>query len=287
MKIYSPSQTKLFMECPQKWWLQRKQGWNRKWMRKNDVAALVGGCIGAVLQKYISVDVPIETYLADLDSMFNERMDVKQQDGYIIEEDVWARYDSYKNTFPKVIKAYRQSSARIPDTWTNIQTEFNVGNGEDHNAFIDVCGVEPDGSHFIWDFKCKMYLKTCDQASELLGYRHDWQMMHYGWFYWVKTGIWPARYYIGMPVLGPTPAFVGGNDTQGLGVFSYNPSDLIAWHESASTWWSMMEQCEQQGWAPMSAQHTGRYGNCEMYDACFTYKQNPDMLQSAYIQITR
>ena len=279
MKIYSPSQTKLFMECPQKWLISRRHGWQRKWLRKGDVAACVGQLIGKVLATGEDA--------ARVEADFTAMMQAKQQQGFIIEDDVWAKFDSYRPVLPKVINKYLTSPGRIDPAWTGIQLEYNVSTTDDHNAYIDVCGIEADGSHFIWDFKCKMYLKSTDQASELLSYRQDWQMMHYGWFYWKKTGVLPSRYYIGMPVLGPTPAFVGGNDPQGLGIFSYDEHALQAWYDSACIWWQMMEQCEQQDWAPMSAQHTGRYGNCEYYDACFTYHQQPDMMTSGYIQIQR
>lgn len=286
MKIYSPSQTKLFIECPRKWWVSRKQGWQRRYIRKNDIAAIVGHSVGRVLADHCHIHEPyIEDLVAQVDALFKQELADKQEAGYLVDEQAWVKYDSYLATFPKLITKYFTAPNRIPQDWTIKGVEYDVGDGGTHRAYIDVLGVEPDGSHVIWDFKCKMYLKREDEASTLLAYRQDWQMLHYGYFYWQKTGMLPSRYYIGMPVLTPTPRFVGGYDHQGLGMFSYTEQGLLDWYESACTWWSMMEQCEDAAWAPMSPNHTGRYGNCEYYDACFTFNGNTDTMQSQYIQI--
>lgn len=213
-------------------------------------------------------------------------MDTRANQGFIIEDEVWAKFDQYHKQLHKVIEKYQKSPSRVPDSWI-IGNEYNVGDGKDHNAYIDLLLKEPTGETSIWDFKCKMYLKSESFAGEMLTYRQDWQLMHYGYFYWQQSGILPARYYIGMPVLGPTPAFVGGIDISSLGVYSYSKDQLERWHDSACAWWALMEQCENQQWAPMSASHTGRYGNCEYYDACFTHQQNPDMMQGGYIQVER
>ena len=272
MKSYSPSQTKLFQQCPQEWWLSRKMGLRGKLLTKGDLTAAVGTHVGDAIEN------------TEMGLKINENAFLEHLGQYTAleppsKEDV----NRYTILCEKALKAYLSSDLRPQNPLQVINAQVDVGIG--HHCFIDMLLKDANtGDLYVWDTKCKLTCETRNVEKILGGYMGDWQQLHYGYFTWKKYGRVPKGYFIGLLGLQPTTRLHGGVGR----LFPYTQEMLQQWYDSALFWWQAMEQCEQAQWAPMSHTHHRGWGRCEMFDVCFMYNGSVEIAkQSGFVQIER
>lgn len=261
MKIYSPSSTKIFMECPQKWYLQRQQGYVSLYYTKRDLAVSVGKAFGQAMQVFYETDqqLPSDELGARAQDYFLQDYQ-ESKSNREVNDDVYLKKDEYYRALPRMIDTYLQSPDRIPETWNVLVIEGLVGDG--HEAYIDMGGEDDIGKPWFLDFKVKTYCAKNQMPWQIRKYKYDWQMLHYAWAYSQKIERFVDTYYIGMMVATPTPHFMCEK-------FQLREDHILTWLDTAQWWWERMEKCEESGVYPMSANHYTQYGTCQYLPMCF------------------
>lgn len=261
MKIYSPSSTKVFMECPYKWFLKRQQGYESRYYTKRDVAASLGAAFGKAMEVFYNTNQKLTvediTTVAQTELL---RHHLESKGTREVNDEVYAKKEEYYNTLPRMIQTYMTSPDKIPADWNVLVMEGLVG--DDHEAYIDMGGEDELGKPWFLDFKVKSYCAKNQIPWQIKRFAYDWQMLHYAWAYSQKIEKFVDTYYIGMMVATPTPHFVRQ-------VFHLREEHILTWLDTAQWWWSKMEECERSGYYPMSANHHTQFGPCPYIPMCF------------------
>ena len=284
MKVYSPSQTKLFLECEYKWYLERKQGYKSRYVEKRDVAAALGSAYGAAWAHYFQTGrvMTTEEVTQAAISHYQEELAKLTSNREMLAED---KAQEYESLIPKMIQRTMDSDDFIPTSWSVTAVEGLVDDGA--GSRIDLGGKDQNGRPWFWDNKVKTFVKTSDVDYAFTRYfDKDWQMMHYAWAYSQMIGELVNTYYIGMMVVSPTTRFY-------VRPFTVTETDVVNWLESACVVWGRMEEAEKRLGAltengnpraitPMSNNHYGNFGKCSHYGLCFDGGDH-----SQYIKIER
>lgn len=268
VNIYSPSQTKLWMECPYKWYLSRVAKYESRYIEKRHLAALVGQSYGLGMAHYfrsgrtLNVDQVVDI----VQNNWDHELSTARQTRELQADDLAIKYPGY---FRKMIERTLASEEFIPESWEVSAVEELVG-GDTHKAYIDLGGKDNAGRDYFWDFKCKMYCVTRSVPFKLAEYEYDWQMLHYAWAYSETIGRFVDTYYIGMMVVQPTTRLY-------VRAFYVTPEVVTQWLTSAVTHWKAMTLAEERlkdpdtdplEVAPMTNEHH-KFGKCSHFGLCF------------------
>lgn len=248
---YSPSQTKLYLECPYKWYLQYHS--NMSGGRESTVAQMAGSLYGKVMEYwYHNRDEK------DLQSYTKTTHNVMSQEAAGVGLD-----EAMLNRIIKLVKATMQNSDAQELIGQAIGAEVNVGRGF-YNAYIDLLGED-----WILDWKLKTQLRpprALDVAKQL---QRDWQIMHYLWEINQRVEEPVETFYLGIGYLHPTPKSV-------IHPLFVPLDDVKKWAVSAESVWRKMREAGQAlkdgvdplVATPMSNNHN-LYGGCPMLEYCF------------------
>lgn len=277
MKVYSPSQTKLFLECEQKWYLSRKQHWESRSIEKKNLAALLGSSYGLAMAHYYKTDRKLtqEELVRLAQGHWDTEMTKMMVTRQLMDED---KAIDYYNRLPKMLAKTLSSDDIIPENWEVTAVEGLVS--DSHKAYIDLGGLDHTGRDWFWDFKVKTYMKSSSIDFTFAQYDKDWQMLHYAWAYSQKLGRFVDTYYIGLMVVDPTTKFYSKQ-------FTVTEQDVLKWLTSAVKVWSRMEQAEKDieagvdplEAAPMSNEHYGRFGKCGYFSMCWEGANKDQFIQ--------
>lgn len=274
MKVYSPSQTILFMECPYKWLLKKIQGYITKAVQKKDVAAAAGNAYGKVMNAAHNPNVAYsEKILQDyVVTEFELEVSITRGKDRSVDENILLEIESFKKLLPKMVKKYLNSDERIPESWkvTHIEHDLQDGAG----SRIDLGGINELGQPFFWDWKLKTNCPIASKDFTLNKFAHDWQMMHYAWAYSEYLDELVERFYIGMPVAKPAVHFWSKP-------YTVSEKQIRAWTQDARYWWEKMQEAEdllshgltEVNPVPRSNNHF-TYGRCEYYGLCLEEGQD-------------
>ena len=272
MKVYSPSQTKTFLECPVAWKLSR-MGVTRRQYNKGTVYAIRGSAVSAGLECYNNQGSDVGNVIA--------KAVYADWEHYQLDYREWAEFRSVALTKDEVVE---QATALVK-AYTETHQPFEVLHAEfafkDHgNARADVIGKI--GSQILpVDYKCKD-IPASDYYRHIArqDYRYDWQLMHYCWavgevfnIECLTFGI-VVLWYAKKPEIEYIP-------------FIVQPDRLALWLESARDVWSRMEACENGAPVYEVASHRTPYGQCEYYKACLEYQRDFSLMSKDYLVVTR
>ena len=201
--VYSPSQTRSFLECPTKRMLQQ-EGWQSRVVDLRSWVAWIGQGVHAGLASYYhhsakALEDLKHGVLQDGVSGFNEQYNHAITSGRII-----------PNTFYTVeAKAhiercleYAMSHDILPAGFEVERVEQSLG-PDSGNCILDVVGKKNGKPTFIdWKVKWKCKPEYIDQ--ELEKYRYDWkEARHYPWALSQVTGQQVVEYSVVMFILQP------------------------------------------------------------------------------------
>lgn len=283
MRVYSPSSTKTYAECPFKRELSRR-GVQSKYAGKAAVARWIGTAVAAGLEVVsrerlsgISADGMAET-TARL-SFIHSVQDFMDAGGVLTDEET--------NTvalIERMVSYYRHDYVfPFQHTIVAVEQPFEHGGHARPDLVID------DGSLAPLDFKCKrsLYVKPGEtrdaaRARVFAEYEDDWQLLHYMWCVrWFK-GVPCNHYYIALCELTPKPHIT-------IQRYDVTERRLHQWADSAYSWWSQMEETDADiiNMPPQAPTHDTKYGKCEYYDYCVTYEMDETRAQHRYITVER
>lgn len=283
---YSPSQTELFARCPLKWWLMRRQGFEVKYIAKNDLARWMGNAVHAGASTYYmghrtpKVEHIRDVMMEEWKTLIDEAI---AQGRVIDDEEMKLEIEGkLRNVAPKLII----EQDPFPLSWSIDHVE---GILED-NSRIDIGGRDNNRIPFYADFKSTLYCKESDIPSRLGDYAFSHQMLHYAHFYSRAVGEHVRRYFIPYTILAPKAMIH-------MAPYEVDEQQLARWYVSAQQWWGQMDMwlklAEEKGdaWVTdhiaQSPNHKDGWGRCPMYDACVNYGLEPELMRTQYVQIEK
>ena len=283
--VYSPSQTRSFLECPTKRTLQQ-EGWQSRVVDLRSWVAWIGQGVHAGLASYYhhsakALEDLKHGVLQDGVSGFNEQYNHAITSGRII-----------PNTFYTVeAKAhiercleYAMSHDILPAGFEVERVEQSLG-PDSGNCILDVVGKKNGKPTFIdWKVKWKCKPEYIDQ--ELEKYRYDWkEARHYPWALSQVTGQRVEEYTVVMFILQPFKVVSR--------TYQVNWKMVERWALGCKDYdfgvWANMEDMSAT-WAPQWQSNACMSGPfpCEYLDACWTYDLDREKMRAGgLVQVQR
>ena len=282
--VYSPSQTRSFLECPTKRMLQQ-EGWQSRVVDLRSWVAWIGQGVHAGLASYYhhsakALEDLKHGVLQDGVSGFNEQYNHAITSGRII-----------PNTFYTVeAKAhiercleYAMSHDILPAGFEVERVEQSLG-PDSGNCVLDVVGKKNGKPTFIdWKVKWKCKLEYVDQ--ELEKYRYDWkEARHYPWALSEVTGQRVEEYTVVMFILQPFKVVSR--------TYQVNWKVVERWASSSRDLWHVMNPDPREVGDPFEPWQSnacmGGQWPCEYLDACWVYNLDREkMRQGGLVQVER
>ena len=263
--IYSPSQTKSYLECPTKRMLNQ-EGWTSRVVGIRDWAAWVGQGVHAGLAQRYEPLMPVSDEIVRVGhNAFNNEYDHAIKSGRIIPNTFYV--NEAKAHIERCLE-YAMKNDVLPAGFEVERTEQTLG---DYNCILDVVGKKNGKPTFIdWKVKNKLRLDYLDQ--ELEKYRYDWkEARHYPWALSQVTGQRVEEYSVVMFILGPQFKVVQRT-------YEVNWKMVERWaleNEGAHGLWDVMDGAQWQSNACMGGQWP-----CEYLDACWTYDLDREKMKA-------
>ena len=265
MIIYSPSQTKLFNQCPREWYYKYIEEKRAPYTTRGDYAMALGSAFGKAVEEYHNFGGQLGEIQMSAESMYRnicQTFDDMGLDDYA--ED---RRHVYYDMLEDCIGVYMQEPLKYAKVWMERKLLST--------ARLDMVMETGTGISFL-DFKLKTSLRPSGMEWAAKCFAYDWQMLHYAWEMREYYGDeFNRRFSIGMMAASPTPTFK---------VFHYTVLDeqIDEWYETAARVWRKMGTLYEwhdklghiKGSCEMTGQHIRGYGACEYVDACFHGGEN-------------
>lgn len=283
--VYSPTQTKTFHRCPTLRMLER-EGWEDPYAGKKRIAGAIGSAVSAGLEQYNKARMygKLRPGVIDYAHALNVlKADLAALDRMVLDEDQAAKAPGQVID----VLTYYASHDPIPANWTILGAEIELpGSGRSRP---DLIVWDREGPRIV-DYKCKMRLEERYREKTEAAYTKDWQMQHYCYF---------ASQFYGRPVLNYSICLITLEPKLRIDMlpFTFTKEQLDRWIVQAEITWTRMHDTdisyalsggmETKTYVEMSSNHFDQYGKCPMFDACFTYELDRELMQAAYIQIPR
>lgn len=291
MRVYSPSSTESFIQCPV-WWALKYDWQPRHVNGPRDCAAILGRAFTAGMAAFhtaqqqteaIPYIMPIGTVdLAVQAALAVARVGVSELDGLLISDRDAATRDAIeKRTALAVRKAIEQSP--IPADWPIYGVEFDCGESLGH-ARPDLIVNAPRGIAPV-DYKLKLAIRgkspeerDRNRVQLAQDYENSWQMYHYCWALQQITGSPVSQFFIALVTLEPRFAIE-------LLPYEVNPESMQIWARFAESAWKDMEAIEDgvrdiYTFMPCMS----RYGYCDCNLAVWKHHLDPTLMEQDYIR---
>ena len=270
--IYSPSQSKVYLECPTKRMLSQ-EGWTERIVGIRDWTAWTGQGVHAGLAQRYEPLMPVSDEIVRVGhNAFNNEYDHAIKSGRIIPNTFYV--NEAKAHIERCLE-YAMKNDVLPAGFEVERTEQTLG---DYNCILDVVGKKNGKPTFIdWKVKNKLRLDYLDQ--ELEKYRYDWkEARHYPWALSEVTGQRVEEYSVVMFILGPQFKVVQRT-------YEVNWKMVERWAQGCmgpkltgeldGLWDTMTYEEPWQSNACM-----GRQWPCEYLDACWTYDLDREKMKA-------
>lgn len=293
MRVYSPSQTVKFMECPATWILY-KQGWRPKYMSKGNLAAILGTAFhNAIAEHYraerqgepeIIGDIAYASVLKDLG--------VYEELGFLCgtrDLDLKAALPLKAKSLTTKFLTHKKYSDPVPQDWEYSDPELILP--EHGHARIDLVVSPRDNIVAPLDWKVKLRMDPRYEWKTKQEWAYSWQFMHYAWALSQYSGKPVQEFYVCWVSLEP------GFRTELLDYY-IDPELMQLWENSAKQVWALMAamQGDNEALATMIVRgktlypfHTfqwfTRWGRDEFTDAILDHRLHSDLMKQDYINI--
>ena len=268
MRIFSPTQTTNYRQCPIKW-LYDKAGWMPKSYSKADLHAIRGAAVGAALEALF--------HEHDVEAAIQGTVDAEWEKKKIRQR-AWSDFRSdpiRKHEIARQAGVLVEAFAALPSLPFHV-LEVEKTFKEHGWARPDLVVELPGGIVAPYDYKVKDVPYTKAIESNIRNdFRHSWQMLHYCW--------------------------ATGSDRFGIILLWYDKKckvefldfavtqyELDNWLASATaTWKEMAEVLDGKRPALFPVEHSTKFGPCPFYSACFQHNGNRDAMATDYIRRER
>ena len=285
--VYSPSQTKLWLECPMKRYLRYSLGWRPRRIGKPDLTAILGRAFHAGVALYharrqaaqphalapTELQEIAEASAAAATFEASRQLARLQDQGFVVNDWDAPTAQALPLRVAKGVTRYVLADP-LPAAWTIRAVEHTLE--EYGNARLDLAIEDADGPA-IADVKVKLTLDAKYRAKELSRYQDDHQQLHYAWAWSEIRQASVNRYYIVLVVLEPKWSVE-------ILPYQIHPETMQAWTQSQLvTWHDMAEEDAGTREPYMAATHWSAYGDCEMRKACFEHHWDPQLMAQDYV----
>lgn len=256
-KVYSPSQTVIFSECPFKWYTQCVLRYSHE--SGQTEPQRLGQAVASAMEYFNNVwkDSGVKPSGPDVIAAALSKAEIPE----LVDSPAY-------NAMRKVLTKHL-STEPTPDSWLPIAVETPR---PDHgHCRADVVYQTPSG-RVVRDYK---YTTSCESryvVGRLQGYGDHPQRYHYAWS--EDASLFQIVLISGQPVKVHEQ------------VWSCDPADVTRWLTSQRGKWAVMEQMERGEIAPwLSDLHSTKYGPCSLYDWCQNHKGDHTLLPMlGYVQ---
>jgi len=269
-KVFSPSQTSVFLECEMRWFLRYRQRYEGKFYMQKEIA----GCVGSAFHTYFEFEeeghkVALERAVHD----FHERMGKLKEVRQCSE-----RASAYEAAAPERLKKLIDLYVRknpIPASWEIFDRERVF---PDHGfSRIDAMYRTSMGVLGPLDFKTRGRLQAnqVDKARREFG--TSGQLMHYCWMASEVYGETVNQASIVLITLEPR-AFIE------IWQYRFREKTLEIWLAGRREAWADMERIIAGERTPVMADvHENKYGICESHDICFKHGFEESLIDQHFI----
>lgn len=234
MKVYSPSQTKSYLESPMGWYLHYVEGWSPKYLGRKELSGYLGSAFAKGMECY-------HTGGGDVDSVYTAAMAELMTSlekaflaGYSVlpKEEVF--YGNLSDHLRKLVDKGMNNSP-IPSDWIIVGSEVNIP--ECGNCRLDLLVSTPGGETFV-DYKSKVTLESGYLKDKVINeWSQDWQFYHYAWALKESQGVNVSEYHVALVI-------ATGGTKPVLHTYPIDPELLLVWYDCARQTWTDMEECE-------------------------------------------
>lgn len=277
--IYSPSQSKVYLECPTKRLLSQ-EGWSSRVVGLRDWIAWIGQGVHAglaCLKNPQATQVSAEAVLEKGLSEFQGHLTHAVQSGRIMPPTLYP--GEAKANIERCLE-YAIKQDVLPAGLVVERVEQGLG---EYNCILDVVGKKNGIPYFV-DYKVKNKCKPDYIDQELEKYRYDWkEARHYPWALSEVCGQRVEEYSVVMFILGPQFKVVQRT-------YQVNWPVVHRWIESINDTdlWSMMLEDAISEVAHQSNACMGGQWPCEYLDACWTYDLDREKMRAGgLVQVAR
>ena len=273
--IYSPSQTRSYLECPTKRMLSQ-EGWASRVVDIRSWVAWIGqGVHAGLAHKYGWKSEDVKAVVSAGYTAFQAECDHAIKSGRII-----------PNTFfVSEAKAHIERCLQHATTNDILPVGFEVERVEqslgDYNCILDVVGKRNGKPTFV-DYKVKNKCKPDYIDQELEKYRYDWkEARHYPWALSQVTGQQVVEYTVVMFILQPFKVVSR--------TYAVNWKVVERWAQGCAPLWGNMAY-QWDTWIPPQQSNACNSGNfqCEYLDACWTYDLDREKMKAGgLVQVQR
>lgn len=261
MKVYSPSATTTFAQCPMKWFLSRARGIKPRVLTKGLLAAELGTLISFGMEKYhksvlFGSGNPEQEAMEHMEQVWtNNNLHTGNR---VIPNDLEAELEELPQRAVRAVQALIKAEPVISGAWT-IDAELVLH--DFGNARIDLLLGTNEGPAVV-DYKSKVSVNPYYREITRQDYEHSWQMYHYVWSL-RKMGHNVTQFMIVLVVITPKPKVYKWP-------YDVNETYLQHWEHSAKHYWSQMERVDTGDidMIPMATDHRSKFGLCEYFEHC-------------------
>lgn len=270
MKVYSPSATLSFQQCPQRW-LWERQGWRPKAVGRPTVAASIGIGISKgmeLLFKSSTVGAAVDGAIEIAYKEVNERIEA----GGYLAPDAEKGLEEMPRRIEKAIKGFVKQRP-FPEDWHTFVTEVTF---PDHGHSRPDLLCQSDLGPCIVDYKSKVTAQDYIIDRFLQDMEKSWQMYHYIWAA-RAMGLQVESFAVCLIIIEPLHFY--------LEQWVVDEEHMARWVLDAHRWWAQMEKIDQDGLTPARVgEHRNQYGLCPQYGMCF---DTPEVASTNYYKRER
>ena len=275
--IYSPSQTRSYLECPTKRMLSQ-EGWTSRVVDIRSWVAWVGqGVHAGLAHKYGWKSEDVKTVVSAGYTAFQAEYDHAIKSGRIIPNTFFV--SEAKAHIERCLE-YAMKNDLLPAGFEVERTEQGLG---DYNCILDVVGKRNGKPTFI-DWKVKNKCKPDYIDQELEQYRYDWkEARHYPWALSEVCGQRVEEYSVVMFILQPFKVVSR--------TYQVNWKVVERWAKGADGThqyglWEVMGDVHMAQWQSNACM--GGQWPCEYLDACWTYDLDREKMKAGgLVQVQR
>lgn len=289
MKVYSPFQSSLWLECPIKRILVARERWVPREIAHVDMAAMLGLAVAAGLEVY-------NKRLPGAHEAAVVTAEKAQTTALALGRTLAPRHQAQWDRIPERARVAVASYAELADlhdgvppglppgsSITSVEESYGPAGGY---ARPDVTVDDGRAPRVPLDYKTTLAMNKRPEdleftiSKKIAGWANSFQMFLYCDQETRRAGRPIQHYYIGHIVIEPF--------SFELLPFEIHPETMVAWKNSAKVTWEDMTAEDEGLRAPrMAATHANEYGPCPYQKACFTHHWDPALLANDYVRVPR
>lgn len=269
--IFSPSQTKVFLNCPMQWYLSYQQKFQGRTYGHMEIAGAVGSAF-SIFQEFLG-EGPEAAQLRAEQSLTEELF--KLRSTRIVQSAAQVYEDAAPDRLKKLISLFAEKPV-IPMSWTLFDQERQFARWG--NARVDSLYEDSMGEIGVLDYKTRGRIQKNQWAKTRREFATSDQLMHYCCMVQEELGVKCNSASILMMSLMPHKYI-------DLYQYTFRQETLNVWLQGRKQVWQDMQECKDGNRTPhMAAIHEDKFGDCRFLDLCFRHGFNEQLISADFLK---